>query len=196
MHTRTVIVGLLLALSACEPGRIGDEADEVDPDGVVMMAPPTEVDHFETLEDMVSRSTAVVDGEIISVEPGRRVGGERDWIQFDAATVLVHQVLSGDMPSETFVLEMEGQDSGGFRLEHSIGLHANEEGDRGVYFVWRKRDATIEPRYRLTSTQGRYLVAGDDQVLLAPRADDRLAAGLASLGQAQLHQAVRTVIRP
>lgn len=184
--TRTVTITFLVAaaLAACDAAP-DEETDSTDPSSLAIMAPPTELMHFDTLADMTARATAVVEGEVLSVAPGRRVGNERDWIEFDEATVAVDRVLAGRMPTSSFLLEMEGRDADGRPLVHSIGLEPNRAGDRGIYFVWRKSDPTPEPRYRLITTQGRFLEV-DDVTLAAPRNDDQLATRLAALGPANL----------
>lgn len=185
-------LALAAALAACDPALDQDQDhdhDGIDPATLAIMAPPTELQHFETLEEMTAGSTAVVDGEVLAVAAGRRVGGTREWIEFDEATLLVHAVLAGDLPAETVLLEMEGRDADGRPLVHSIGLEPNRAGDRGIYFLWRKRDPTPEPRYRLITTQGRFLEVGD-HALTASRTDDDLTIRLAALGPAGLRAAI------
>jgi hypothetical protein len=198
MHRRSthpaILIGLLATAIACD-AEPDEEADTADPSAVALMAPPTELMHFDDLAGMTARSTAVVEGEVLAVAPGRRVGNERDWIELDEATVRVERVLAGTMPTSSFLLEMEGRDRDGRPLVHSIGLEPNRPGDRGVYFLWLKSDATPEPRYRLITTQGRFLEI-DDQTLAASRTDDPLASRLAALGPANLETAILAAAAP
>jgi len=184
MKTRSVATycaALALVAASCANGTDATEGDSVEnlrPTQSGTMMPPLEVHEFTTIEDMVATSRAVVRGHVVSVAPGRKVGDEIDWIQFEETTIAVDEVLAGEMPTPTFVLESAGWDMRGNRLQFSNGPRANRMADDGIYFVWLKRDATAEPRYRLTNSQGRFL-RGADGVATGSRAFDPLVSQLA-----------------
>ena len=187
-HTmKALSAGLLVMAAAC-----GNDTEDTQSTATTMLAPASELHDFQNLEDMVATSTAVIEGEVVAVEPGRKVGGEHG-IQFEQATILVHQVLAGSVTSESIVLEIEGWDSDGDRVVHPYALAPNREGDRGVYFVWQKREPTAEPRYRLINSQGRFLEAAPG-VAVASR-HDALTERLAAMGPAGLRAAVQAAPR-
>ena len=184
---KVLCAGLLVMAAAC-----GNDTEDPATQATTLLAPPSELHDFQSLEDMVATSTAVIEGEVVAVEPGRKVGGEHG-IQFEQATILVHRVLAGTVASDSIVLELEGWDSDGNRVVLPYELAPNREGDRGVYFVWQKREPTPEPRYRLVNSQGRFLEAAPG-VAVASR-HDALTARLAAMGPAGLRAAVQTAPR-
>ena len=106
-----------------------------------------EVHDFTGLSEMIAASDAVIEGTVLEVEPGRVVGTE-DPIQFQQVTLRVDALLSGNVPTETVLLE----ESGGSTAD-APGI--SKEGDHGIFFLTLKRGEG--PYYALVNSEGRFI---------------------------------------
>jgi hypothetical protein len=97
---------------------------------------------------MVATSDLVIEGTVLSIEPGRVVGSRETAIQFAQVTLSVDRLLFGNIDSVGVVIEEYG-------LESS---RSSQVGDHGVHFLHQKTDA--RPFYRLVNSQGRFLDDG------------------------------------
>lgn len=142
----------------------------------------SETMHFESLEGLVTGSTAIVDATVTDIRPGRTfTGGLDESFTFTLVTIEIAEPLAGEDIGRTVTLEEDG-----------VLAPIPEVGDRSIYFLWRKRDG--DGRYfRIVNSQGRYQVDG---TALAPvNPDDALAKDLAVLGPAGLTHQVRDIGR-
>jgi len=164
---RVAIAAVLsLTLAACggdtgdrdsgeQDSRIDSEmADVGNRPGVVHVK---EVYDFESLAQMVATTPVVVEGTVVAMEPGRKIGtgdGSTDdgAIQMYQATLQVSAVLHGPAVPETIVVEESG-----------LVLPLLKSGDEGVFFVYAKEadSATGVVFYGAINSEGRFLVGSD-----------------------------------
>lgn len=142
----------------------------------------SETTHFDSLEGLVTGSTAVVDATMTDIRPGRTITGDLDGsFTFTLVTIEIAEPLAGEDIGRTVTLEEDG-----------VLAPIPEVGDRSIYFLWRKRDGD-GMYFRIVNSQGRYQVDGIALVPVNP--DDALAKDLAALGLAGLTDHVRDIGR-
>ena len=153
-----VCIGLLLTAScAAEP---------------VQPPPPgrQELYDFTSLEEMVATSDAVIEGTVLSAEPGRVVGSDSDPVQFVQLNLKVDELLFGKLPvlgkDQTIMLEESaGSVEGSGDLQ---GVYGSAAGDHGIYFLGWKDET---PFYYLINSEGRFLVQ-DGKVVALNKLDE------------------------
>lgn len=173
--TASVAVGVLV-LGACGRGsQVTSNAAQVD-----------EVYIFSSLAEMPAASDAIVEGNVISVEPGRTIGGapgEEPAGQFTLVTLKIDRVLYGSVLGDTIQLE-EG---------FGIPPENSNEGDSGIYFVHLKQEKTDQPYYRFINSQGGF-VESDDGKVIASNDEMSWVKDLESLTFVEFEQEVEAAI--
>lgn len=109
---------------------------------------------FDDLDSMVATSSAVVEGTIREVGPSRSVGEGHEREDYEAATLEVTAVLSGEVEGSTVAVEHRAAIAGNPVVVN--GVTGSRAGDSGFYFLRRTRRGV----YDLISSQGRFLRDG------------------------------------
>ena len=181
-----LVVGATLAVAALFTVWRASDADEPAPPA----AQPTEVSsdapRFDTVEEMVAASDAVVLAEVVSEADGRTITDPADpdeGVRTRLLELEVVEVLSGAVP-RPLVLEEEATLLDGTPVEVD-GVAPAAPGDRGVFFLVAGGSET-DPHHALVGPQGRFLVDGDDLVAStsSPLGDTWVAAGGPALADA------------
>lgn len=140
---------------------------------------------FTDLRRMVATSTAVVEGTVESVRPGRELGsGEAEPLRLQRATIRITSTHFGSLSSETVIIEEIAWE--GTRPLVVNGLRASREGDRGFFFLGPVRETDGGQAYGLINSQGRFLIRDSDKLEGRDVADDQLTARVEGLTPDQL----------
>lgn len=153
------------------------------------MATSREFFNFDSVQKMTATSSAVVDGHVIRVEPGRSDGSGHDPDKYLNVIVQVDELLAGQTPQTITIEELLLTDSEGNRILLD-GVQYSQPGDRGVYFVRAKPAGT----YALISSQGRYL-EGDDGRLKGSNENDKLVKEIAKLDKESLKDQIKAAAK-
>jgi hypothetical protein len=181
----------ILAAAGCGGGEVDDEEMSEDPVRVISMREPVT---FTSLEDMVISSDLVIEGHVVASQPGELRGEGPDGlggVQFAETTVKVDRVLAGAAPGESVTVESMGWTSVGRPIEFRDGSshHIHAAGERAIFHLVKTRRGDDRVVYRLTSSQGKFLVAPDG-ALRATRAGDPLVREVAALPARELERRV------
>lgn len=141
--------------------------------------------HFDTVEEMTATSSAVLEGQVIRVEPGRSTGDGHARDTYINVTVQVDEVLAGESAETITIEELLLTDSESRRILLD-GVEYSEPGDRGLYFVRAKPEGT----YTLISSQGRYLDTNDGR-LKGANENDELVKKVTKLEKQQLNDQIK-----
>jgi hypothetical protein len=142
---------------------------------------------FEDLASMVAASDLVVRARVDTTARGRLVGDGAAAIVSRIDTLQVREVLAGEAPGATVLVEEEGWLGDGTAVAVN-GLVPSEAGMDAIWFLDRRPDAEL-PGYLVINHQGRYVVNGDR--LRGADGTDPLVADLEPLGPDGLMDAVR-----
>jgi hypothetical protein len=145
---------------------------------------------FTSIEDMVVSSDLVIEGRVVDSKPGELRGEGADGlggIQFAETTVKIDRVLAGEVAGDSVTVESMGWTSVGRPIQFVDGSshHIHIAGERGIFHLVKTRRPDDRILYRLTSSQGKFLVASDG-ALRATRIGDALALEVAALPPAEL----------
>lgn len=118
-----------------------------------------------SLGELTERTDLVVVGEVVAVQPGRVMFAPEDEPEEQVLDVIVSvkEVLSGETPTRSIVIEMDGweiaDDGTAGRLIIVNGVSPPAVGDEMVWFV-NKQDGMVDSaqRYGLASYDGIYFV--------------------------------------
>ncbi|HEU5060793.1 MAG TPA: hypothetical protein VFU21_29890 [Kofleriaceae bacterium] len=182
---------MILASAGCGGGEVDDEEMSEDPVRVISMREPVT---FTSLEDMVLSSDLVIEGHVVASKPGELRGEGPDGlggVQFAETTVKVHRVLAGAVAGESVTVESMGWTSVGRPIEFRDGSshHVHGAGERAIFHLVKTRRSDDRVVYRLTSSQGKFLVAPDG-ALRATRAGDRLVEEVAALPAVEVERRI------
>lgn len=180
----------ILASAGCG-GEASDEEMSDEPVRVINMREPLT---FSTIEDMVLSSDLVIEGRVVASKPGELRGEGPDGlggVQFAETTVEVDRVLAGAVDGESVVVESMGWTSVGRPIEFRDGSshHIHTAGERAIFHLVRTRRPDDRVVYRLTSSQGKFIVEPDG-ALRATRAGDPLVLEAAALPAVELERRV------
>ena len=145
---------------------------------------------FESLDELVAASDAVVVATVASVSPGRvlTAPGEADaGIRTRLVELSVERTLTGQPPTPLVVEEpAELLDATPVVVD---GVDPLDAGDRAVWFLVAGGTDEL-PYHAVVNAQGRYEVVGDT---LRPASEDPLSRQLTALGPESLVAAVDEV---
>lgn len=142
------------------------------------------------LPSMVKTSSLVIQGRVITTEPGRQVGDEESGVTFRNVTVGVDSVLGGRWKGDTLTFEETGWDVTTGEALSIDGYQPSRPGDHGFYFLLDKPELS-HPQV-LTEAQGRYLITASGY-LDGPNDADPLVKYIESLSPEQLTAQVTSV---
>jgi hypothetical protein len=185
---------VVLGVVACaaddttEDGDGGDAAVSTavtDADADIAVVPSSSDVDPESLAELVAISPLVVTGEVQSVERGRVFASDsesddsgadpsEEGIESALVTVAVDQVLVGDDPGATVLVEEEGWLADGRRIALD-GAPPTQVGDRGIWFLVDTGDTDV-PAWVSVGRVGRWIER--DGTLSGPTLDIPLAIDL------------------
>jgi len=153
--------------------------------GDIAVVPSSSTVDPESLAELVAISPLVITGEVQSVERGRIFASDAESVDAGAdpsgqgvesafVTVAVDQVLVGDDPGATVLVEEEGWLVDGRRIALD-GVSPTEVGDRGVWFLVDTGDPDV-PAWVSVGRVGRWLER--DGLLSGPELDIPIAIDL------------------
>ena len=169
---RTLILSIVLgALSAC--------ADEGAPEEATILRTVDEIEQYTSIEEMVLATDLLIEGEVVSIDPGRVIATPDHRHQMAVATVAVSKVyLHGDdipaPPAEVAIEFPRYVDIAGHGRRRIVRADQGDQyevGEAGVYALRLTRAGT----FRTVSIQGRIPIR--DGQILAPEAAAQLAGG-------------------
>ncbi len=127
---------------------------------------------------MIDDAVAVVEGTVSETAPGLVVPDEEGGVGYTNVIISVDQVFSGDVTTDTIVLEEMTHLDG--ELVEVNGLDHLKEGDSGFFFLRRKDDGN----YGLLGFQARLLKSGSE--IADTVREDPLSRRLEAMTAAQL----------
>ncbi|MFD7067975.1 hypothetical protein ACFV97_12175 [Streptomyces sp. NPDC059913] len=155
-----------------------------------------EVFDFASVAEMASTSTAVVEAEVVDVQPGRTMGSEEAGGVDQARDVTLSVKTSFKRPfvsaPSTIVLEEWGWDEEGrgYQVEN---VAWSKVGDKGFYFLSKSE---AEGRWRLVNTQGRGLISPEGWLTSSANPESDIYADMRRYDSLELSFELKRLLDP